>query len=233
MPESVVQSFFEGPVNSAINHVRNLLAKPELHDLKHIFLVGGFAESPYLQEKVKAAFEPRGIKVVVPARPSLAVIIGAVQYGMTPNVIQSRASARTYGVPCLGVFEEGLHDPTRGEMKELDGIKHIMLFDTFVKINEPVEYNKKVSRKRLQSVATAERVEFSIYSSLIPDNTYVTTEMNKVGIAILPTTGKGKDLLTIELLFGGTEIVATARNEVTNQDVIVTIDFLSIPNYSK
>jgi len=38
------------------------------------------------------------LKVVRPKRPELAVVSGAVSFGITPNFVTTRIAARTYGI---------------------------------------------------------------------------------------------------------------------------------------
>lgn len=44
-------------------------------DIKYIFMVGGFSESPLLQEEMRAEFGHL-VKIVVPQQSSLAVLKG-------------------------------------------------------------------------------------------------------------------------------------------------------------
>ena len=58
--------------------MHQLFRHPSVKDVSSILLVGGFAESPMLQEAVKEAFSE--IKVTVPQDAGLAVLKGAVLY---------------------------------------------------------------------------------------------------------------------------------------------------------
>ena len=58
--------------------MHQLFRHPSVKDVFSILLVGGFAESPMLQEDVKEAFSE--IKVTVPQDAGLAVLKGAVVY---------------------------------------------------------------------------------------------------------------------------------------------------------
>ena len=110
--------------------------------LKHLFLVGGFAESPILQEAIRKEFG-RIMHVVIPQvtnrnrkyiqnhriiftddnfpltisihskGASVAVLRGAVLYGLDPSVVHVRRAVKTYGIGVIEPFIQGLHPPDK------------------------------------------------------------------------------------------------------------------------
>ena len=52
----VMKQLFNPVLNDIISHLSNLLAKPELSEVKFVFLVGGFSDSAVLQERIKGHF---------------------------------------------------------------------------------------------------------------------------------------------------------------------------------
>ena len=110
--------------------------------LKHLFLVGGFAESPILQEAIRKEFG-RIMHVVIPQvtnrnrkyiqnhriiftgdnfpltisihskGASVAVLRGAVLYGLDPSVVHVRRAVKTYGIGVIEPFIHGLHPPDK------------------------------------------------------------------------------------------------------------------------
>ncbi|XP_053391614.1 heat shock 70 kDa protein 12B-like [Mercenaria mercenaria] len=57
-----------------LNHVENLLRKPELRNVKTLMMVGGFSESDIMKNAIKSAFPTR--QVIVPTQAGLAVVKG-------------------------------------------------------------------------------------------------------------------------------------------------------------
>jgi tRNA A37 threonylcarbamoyltransferase TsaD len=71
----------------------------QAHPVEYVFLVGGFAESKLLEHRVKSELERPGRRVIVPHRPSLAVMKGAVMLGLAgPGRFANRVAKCTYGV---------------------------------------------------------------------------------------------------------------------------------------
>ncbi|KAG1240526.1 hypothetical protein G6F68_017574 [Rhizopus microsporus] len=78
--------------------------------LDAIFLVGGFGQSTYLYRRVLAEFQSRVGFIGVPPRGELAVVRGAVYFGLNPRMVTERVSRRTYGLETRMVFDPH-HDP--------------------------------------------------------------------------------------------------------------------------
>ena len=91
----------------------DLFQKPEVSTVKFLFLVGGFAEAPLLQQAVQAAFGDK-CRVIIPQDVGLTILKGAVLFGLDPAVIKVRRSPLTYGVGVLNRYVEGKHPPEIG-----------------------------------------------------------------------------------------------------------------------
>ncbi|KAI9277976.1 hypothetical protein BC943DRAFT_364059 [Umbelopsis sp. AD052] len=79
-------------------------------NLEAIFLVGGFGQSNYLFRRVEEVFANRVGMIGVPPRGELAVVRGAVYFGLNPQIVTERVSRRTYGVETRMLYQPGL-DP--------------------------------------------------------------------------------------------------------------------------
>lgn len=62
------------------------MAKPEVHGVHFLFLVGGFAESPMLQKAVQRALG-RTCRIIIPHDVGLTILKGAVLFGLDPTVV--------------------------------------------------------------------------------------------------------------------------------------------------
>ena len=60
-------------------------------------LVGGFGESKYLLERVKKVFAKIVPIISEAPKPIVAVVKGAVQYGLQKEMVVNRVLKRTYG----------------------------------------------------------------------------------------------------------------------------------------
>ena len=97
--------------------------EPDIGEISHLFLVGGFAESPLLQvsfflenydfkicfqEEIRANFSNQ-LNVVIPQGVGIAVLKGAVLYGLDPAIVHVRRAKVTYGIGVIKPFKQGVH----------------------------------------------------------------------------------------------------------------------------
>ncbi|XP_052780577.1 heat shock 70 kDa protein 12B-like [Mya arenaria] len=105
----IVIELFDEPVTSILNHVSTLLKESAVRGCNKIVMVGGFSESPILQERVKERFS--GMSVIVPTEAGLAVLKGAVIVGHSPTTIAERVCKLTYGFASTHPREETCSHP--------------------------------------------------------------------------------------------------------------------------
>ncbi|GFT32301.1 heat shock 70 kDa protein 12A [Nephila pilipes] len=96
-------NLFQPTLDAIRMHVQHVLDSCESGTISYLFLVGGFAESAILQKSIRDAFSDR-LKVIIPQGVSLAILKGAVQFGIDPTVVSSRRSRLTYGVGVLNRY---------------------------------------------------------------------------------------------------------------------------------
>lgn len=114
--------------------------------LDAIFLVGGFGSSNYLYERVRAQFGRRVGKIAAPPRGELAVVRGAVYFGLNPRVVTSKISRRSYGVMTRMTFEEG-KDPEESAVVTSEGVKRCSTrFDVYIKKGQRIGVDFRISK---------------------------------------------------------------------------------------
>ena len=107
----VIENIFDITVGEIVEYVEKSLKDKVLkaEKKKCIVVVGGFAMSGYVLEKIRNAFSEQGIPVVRPQQTELAVLKGAVLYGQNESIITSRVSQYTYGVAMTMKFDKKMH----------------------------------------------------------------------------------------------------------------------------
>ena len=82
------EQFFSVACTCIVDQLHYLLEKPEVKGTDTILMVGGFSESPILQERIERDF--KDYRIVIPREPALAVLRGAVLFGHDPSIISER-----------------------------------------------------------------------------------------------------------------------------------------------
>ncbi|CAG2215188.1 unnamed protein product [Mytilus edulis] len=109
---------FKSTIDSIIKHVDKLLKHPNLSDLHHIIMVGGFSECELVQTAMRQKFPSK--KIIIPDEAGLAVLRGAVLFGHQPKIIGKRILRKTYGIQSWPEWDAELHSDTKKcELMEL------------------------------------------------------------------------------------------------------------------
>lgn len=162
------------------------MVHPDLVGIDYLFLVGGFAESPLLQQAVRSHFGEH-VTVIIPQVSfnfesksfvhnvhssniligkdvSLAILKGAVLYGVNPNAITVRRSRLTYGVAVLNRFIQGRHPIEKRVVK--DGIAYCKdIFDKFVMADQSVSMGERVVRSYSPARRHQRRIVLNVFSA--------------------------------------------------------------------
>ncbi|XP_077205993.1 heat shock 70 kDa protein 12A [Paroedura picta] len=231
MSPDAMNALFKPTIDQIIKHLCDLFEKPEVTNVKFLFLVGGFAEAPLLQQAVHDAFGSK-CRIIIPQDVGLTILKGAVLFGLDPAVIKVRRSPLTYGVGVLNRYVEGKHPTEKLLVK--DGTRWCTdVFDKFISADQSVALGETVSRSYTPAKPSQLVIVINIYSSE-HDNVRFITEpgVKKCGTLRLDLTGtdvSGPTRREIKTLmqFGDTEIKAMAVDVVTSKSVKAGIDFLN------
>ena len=224
---TLIQSLFKESVEKTVTHVKSLLQDKNARDVKAILMVGGFSESPMLQDAIKKAF-PR-LKIIIPKEASSAILRGAVIFGHNPTSITQRILKRTYGVQCYFDFDEAVHDE-KYKIQRDTGLK-CKMFGKHVEKGQSVKVGEALPEKGyVPNSQDQETITFPIYASDLKDPKYTDQGCQYLGeleVDISDISGDLRDrAVFVKLIFGDTEIKATARIEKTGQVVSASFDFL-------
>lgn len=228
LSSGMMKNLFESTVNHIKDHLKTLLQKPELSKVKILLLVGGFADSPLLQQEIKRAFS-ESCKILIPNNAIEAVVKGAVLFGKNPGRITERVVTTTYGAGCTRNFIHGVH-PEEKKFIVDDVEKCEDLFNLFVRENATVRFGQKITSTYTLLRANDTEIHFNFYSTTNPDSQFVTDPgMKKLGsiMVVSPDTWRGKNRkIEVSMEFAWTEITATAQDVSSGNVAQTTIDFL-------
>ena len=101
MSPNLIKSFFNNSIDNIISHLGNILKA--IQDVDMILLVGGYAESQLVQERIKKKFE--NYLIIIPQDCNLVVMKGAVLFGHNPMTISARIIRFTYGASLHPIFD--------------------------------------------------------------------------------------------------------------------------------
>ncbi|XP_061601128.1 heat shock 70 kDa protein 12A isoform X3 [Cololabis saira] len=229
MSPDAMNSLFKPTIDHIIQHLTELFDKPEVNDIKFLFLVGGFAESALLQQAVQNMLQGRS-RIIIPHDVGLTILKGAVLFGLDPSVIKVRRSPLTYGVGVLNRFVEGKHPPEKLLVK--DGTRWCTdVFDTFISADQSVSLGESVKRSYTPAKPSQQVIIIHVYCSERESAGFISEPgVRKCGTLRLDVSGTEstaprREIQTL-MQFGDTEIRAMAVDVSTGRTVKASIDFL-------
>ena len=216
------------PVLSDIkDHLKRLQERTKSLNVTTMLLVGGFADSPILQNEIKNEFA-KDFRVLVPRNAAIAVVQGAVLFGKNPAKITERVMSTTYGADCSRNFDKNIHPSSKLFFADR-GPKCKNLFTCFVKEDEVARSGHTVKKMYTPLRASDTQLTFGFYVAKNPECKFVTDEgVTKIGSITVksPDTSKGRSRnIEVSMHFGGTEIVATAIDISSGSTAQTTLDF--------
>ncbi len=229
-----VKAAFDQAVEPILSVVDEHLARVPGGGIDHVFLVGGFAQSPYLRHRLIRHLSGRA-SVVVPPNPATAVLAGAVHFALDPAVVIARKSPRTYGIATNLPFDDDLDPPDRllpaGEGQRLCMDR----FEAVVSRNDllPVDTERKITLYPVNNTETElELVMLGTEEAAVPryaDDAQVRV-LGTVNVPIGPADGRqaAQRGVVVTLTFGGTEIAVAAADQASGRTLQHRISFASM-----
>ena len=218
LPPVLMASFFQPLFENIKSKVSQLVAQihNKSENLKFIFMVGGFSESPYLKSEIKNTFENESLQILVPRRPQICVVRGACLFGLDPHSISSRIAKRTYGINTLTTFDQEKHPENKKVVIEGEDFCEDV-FDAFVRTGDSVG-NEEVHTKTycpVRSRQTVMRIIF--YCTDSRDVDFIdedgVEQLGELTIDIgRPFQSVDDKTVKVTLRFGSTHIYACASN---------------------
>ncbi|XP_066029961.1 heat shock 70 kDa protein 12A-like isoform X1 [Pocillopora verrucosa] len=225
-----MKSLFQPAIASIVDHLKGLLKKKELREVKLLFLVGGFSESPLLQARIREVFNGK-YNILIPNDAQTAVVKGAVMFGKRPDIVVERCLSETYGTDIYQDFITGYHDMNK--LVLVEGVPKCKdIFSILAKENEKVKighYKETFKYKPVRSSQT--KIGFNFFTSRSPNVRYITDagvrKLPGCFSVVSPDTSKGTNR-SIELrLYFGTELKVVGVDLETGNEASTYIDFLS------
>ncbi|XP_053400026.1 heat shock 70 kDa protein 12A-like [Mercenaria mercenaria] len=224
----IFRSWFNESCENTVKHVKEIFKQKSSAGTNTILLVGGFSESPILQEAIRKNFPDK--RLIIPEESGLAVLRGAVSFGHNPVTIVSRIAKRSYGIRVYRDFQDGVH-PLNKKVKIGGKTKCKDVFAVHVKKGQELIVGEAQSNKRYIPLEPAQiSLVFDIYTSTEEDPQYVTDVgceyVGQLEVEVPDLSGGKARGVWVKMIFGGTEVTVEAREEKTNKLTKAKFDFL-------
>lgn len=221
---STMKSFFADAMENLVDHIREILAEIPVRGTNMFILVGGFSESEFVQETIRAKFP--NVKTIVPFDAGLAVLKGAVIFGHAPMVITSRVCRRTFGIAVRRPFDKQT-DPI--EKHDWVGDREVCkdVFHKYMEIGQPLKVGEPVTTS-LSASPHQTTARIRVYASAEKQPGFVTdAKSSYLGEVVVSLEDSDSvSVVDVKLTFGGTELAVETKERSTGKTVKSRFDFL-------
>jgi actin-like ATPase involved in cell morphogenesis len=199
-------------------------------DPETLVLVGGFARSPWLRERMRARFGERH-RILVPPDPALAVLEGAVHFAYRPDVFVSRQAKYTYGFETAKPFEEGVDSTMRMYRDDEGDLLCVGRFGVAVRRMDSVRVNDAHPFQIVPVREDQDELDVRLYRSAKADPRYVDEdgceEIGRLTVDLSGTVGRPLRERPLMLLFyfGAAELRVEVFDPATEETSRVLVDF--------
>ncbi|ORZ22048.1 hypothetical protein BCR42DRAFT_161778 [Absidia repens] len=210
--EELKEKVFEPVVLKVLDLIKNQLDGSTDKQVDAIFMVGGFGKSIYLHRRVKETFVPRVKFVGIPPRAEMAVVRGAVYFGLKPRLVTQRVSRRTYGLNSQVPFDP-LYDPSENYTLLGDTAYCKGRFSVYATKGQTINLDECVTKKYYVPYPYDNETDLYAYDGdgppprLISDPRVKLVARFPIKMPTFDDVNVGEQLLmTINMFFGRTEI---------------------------
>ena len=141
------------------------LIEKQVGGVRVLMVVGGFAASPYLMNRIREKFRGMVEEIIVPEDPGSAICHGAVRLHIATDIIQSRIAKKTYGISICRSRVAG--DPEDFLMLDDDGqMMCDNVFHVYVREGSRVPVGHSVEDFFSPSEHGQRSVDIELYSSV-------------------------------------------------------------------
>lgn len=226
----LMKSLFAETTQNVVKHMKKVLTTEAGEKASLILMVGGFSESTYVQEKVKAEFHDKnGRKVLIPKDAGISVVQGAVVFGRQPGNISSRIVRFTYGAETCPDFVDEVHDPKRKFTSEYGDVLCRGVFSPFLKAGEEVTIGAVVEKSYSTACPFQEDTDLRIFMSTSSSPKYTSDAscslLGKLTVKI-PTPSKERRQLKVSYILGDTELHVKALDVKSNTSCETILNML-------
>lgn len=223
----VAKGLFRKATDKIVGHMRRILQEDEIgKKISLILMVGGFSESPFVQDVIKKEFQEKmGKKVLIPSEAGISVLNGAVVFGRQPENIASRVLRFTYGASIAPRFEQGRHDTKRKFVVDDEDYCHDV-FGDFIKAGTQVDVGHRVEEgyntlRPYQDVLPLQiYVTEDVYPSYIDDQGC--RKLGQLDVAV-PHPSEEKHNMKVIYEFGDTELHITAQEQDSSEPCLCSL----------
>ena len=229
-PYKIIYNYIEKQAKLIAEQINNNL-KISNKDIDTIIFVGGYSSNEILISSIKKYLDKKIIHHLQPSTPYLAIMNGAVLFGINPYIINSRIAKYTIGQKVRNIWDEKIHSKFSKSNKVYDKnekvYRCINCFDKFIEVGQKIKYEQEITKS--YSMVGERYCNLIFYKTLSSNPILITEEgVEEIGICKLDAGQNypfGERDITVTLKFGGTFIDVKGKHVKSGKEVKANFKF--------
>lgn len=225
LSSKLMKTFFRNTLDSIVEHIKKIMKS--IQNLDTILLVGGYSESPLLQEKIKSEFKDK--QIIIPQDCSLAVLKGAVLFGFNPQSISERILRFSYGKAIHPEFDPKKH-PEKNRYIDKEGTERCKdpFSQVIAKDTKVPTTGKTVICFGIPIYKDQRSYDLRFYCTEKDNQCVIDQSFQQLGTLKIPAPDHIKEMWEAEemYVFGLTEIKISGKVKGTDSSVETIVDLL-------
>ena len=227
-PYKIIYNYIQNQAKSISDIIKDIIENC-IYQINSVIFVGGYCSNEIIISLIKRELGILISNYMQPSKPCLAIMDGAVLFGINPNIINTRISKYTIGQGTRKIWNDEKHSKFGKKVFD-DWEKKYRCkdcFDKFIERNQKVKLDQEITRSYIMVGPRYCNLKF--YKSLFPDPTF--TFENGVDYIGICKIDAGADYpeeereLTVTMKFGGTFIDVKAKHMKSGKEVRTTLNF--------
>ena len=199
----------------------------KVENIESIIYVGGYIKNEILYNCIKNEF--RHLNNLKPSRPELAVVKGAVLFGLSPDIINIRKAKYSIGIMADAIWDEMTYGKIGKKYYDIEDKEYFCenIFAQFFEIGQNISIDDKI--EHCFTMFDSKTCELKFYKSLKKKTILCNEErdefMGKDIINLEKDYNKDERQIKVILKFGGTYVEATGIHIKSGKEITFNLYF--------
>ena len=228
-PYKIIYNYIKKQAYLITKTIKNIVLSSK-KKIDSVIFVGGYCSNEILISLIKSNLRFIISTFLQPSKPCLAIMEGAVLFGLNPNIISSRIARYTIGTDVRLPWNEEKHSKYGKKIFDKVDNKWVCqdCFSKFIEIKQKIDLGQEITNTYIM---TGPRYcKMSFYQTLNPNPSYVDEKgVEKIGECTLDAKNSyppGERKIKVTMKFGGTFIDVKAKHEKSGEEIETTLRFV-------